>query len=169
MTVISTDEELLLFILNSTPVLDGEAKDLLADPAEARSRLRGLGGTGTREELDAVRSARPLLQEVARGDRPADSLAPLLVGVHQAPRLTATRLDWSLIAPPDHRSVARAVLSWAALRESAPGRLRPCANDECRLFLVDRSRSNTARWCSMATCGNRLKARRHYRRIRTEP
>ena len=29
------------------------------------------------------------------------------------------------------------------------------------MFLLDESRSGTARWCSMATCGNRLKARRH--------
>jgi hypothetical protein len=38
---------------------------------------------------------------------------------------------------------------------------------ECRLFLLDRSRANKARWCSMATRGNRLKARRHYERTRT--
>ncbi|MEU1163642.1 CGNR zinc finger domain-containing protein [Streptomyces sp. NPDC005921] len=47
-----------------------------------------------------------------------------------------------------------------------PGRLRPCANPECRLFLLDRSKGNSARWCSMAVCGNRMKARRHYRRTR---
>ena len=47
-----------------------------------------------------------------------------------------------------------------------PGRLRPCANDECRLFLIDRSKANAARWCSMAVCGNRMKARRHYQRSR---
>ena len=61
----------------------------------------------------------------------------------------------------------RAVLAWDALRVSSPGRLRPCANTECRLFLIDRSKPNTARWCSMAICGNRMKARRHYRRART--
>ena len=58
----------------------------------------------------------------------------------------------------------RCVLAWAHLQEPLPGRLRPCANDDCRLFLVDRSRANARRWCSMATCGNRLKARRHHRR-----
>jgi predicted RNA-binding Zn ribbon-like protein len=52
------------------------------------------------------------------------------------------------------------------LTQCRPGRLRPCANDECRLFLIDRSKSNLARWCSMAVCGNRLKARRHYERAR---
>jgi predicted RNA-binding Zn ribbon-like protein len=45
--------------------------------------------------------------------------------------------------------------------------LRPCANIECQLFLIDRSKPNTARWCSMAVCGNRMKARRHYQRGRS--
>ena len=58
----------------------------------------------------------------------------------------------------------RAILAWDALEKDSPGRLRPCANDECTLYLVDRSRNNSARWCSMAGCGNRLKARRHYKR-----
>ncbi|WP_412973700.1 CGNR zinc finger domain-containing protein [Mycolicibacterium setense] len=35
------------------------------------------------------------------------------------------------------------------------------------MFLIDRSKRNTARWCSMATCGNRMKARRHHQRART--
>ncbi|GGJ34413.1 hypothetical protein GCM10010121_052110 [Streptomyces brasiliensis] len=47
-----------------------------------------------------------------------------------------------------------------------PGRLRACANPECRRFLLDRSRTNKGRWCSMAVCGNRMKARRHYERTR---
>lgn len=59
-----------------------------------------------------------------------------------------------------------AVLAWSELQETAPGRLRPCANPECQLFLIDRSKTNKARWCSMAVCGNRMKARRHYQRTR---
>jgi predicted RNA-binding Zn ribbon-like protein len=59
---------------------------------------------------------------------------------------------------------ARVVLTWGELQKDMPGRLRPCANDECRLFLLDHSRAGTARWCSMSGCGNRMKARRHYKR-----
>ena len=43
---------------------------------------------------------------------------------------------------------------------------RADSNDECRLFPLDRSKANAARWCSMAVCGNRMKARRHYQRAR---
>jgi predicted RNA-binding Zn ribbon-like protein len=60
----------------------------------------------------------------------------------------------------------RAVLTWDAVAKQSPGRLRPCANDQCHLFLIDHSKAGTAKWCSMAICGNRMKARRHYRKVR---
>jgi predicted RNA-binding Zn ribbon-like protein len=41
-------------------------------------------------------------------------------------------------------------------------RLRQCANDECLWLFVDASKAGTRRWCDMASCGNRAKARRHY-------
>ncbi|HEY3033136.1 MAG TPA: CGNR zinc finger domain-containing protein [Streptosporangiaceae bacterium] len=31
---------------------------------------------------------------------------------------------------------------------------------------MDHSKAGTAKWCSMAICGNRMKARRHYRKAR---
>lgn len=45
-----------------------------------------------------------------------------------------------------------------------PDRIRPCANDACVLHFYDVSKNGTRRWCSMAGCGNRAKARRHYTR-----
>ena len=42
------------------------------------------------------------------------------------------------------------------------GRVRICRN--CRWLFLDRSRNGSRRWCDMAVCGNRQKARRHYRR-----
>ena len=45
-------------------------------------------------------------------------------------------------------------------------RLRECSGRDCARLYVDRSRNATRRWCSMAGCGNRAKARRHYRRSR---
>ncbi|WP_326937864.1 CGNR zinc finger domain-containing protein [Frigoribacterium sp. Leaf415] len=56
--------------------------------------------------------------------------------------------------------------AWSSVTSTLPGRLRACANDECNLFLVDHSRPGTAKWCSMATCGNRMKARAHARRAK---
>ena len=61
------------------------------------------------------------------------------------------------------------VLAHAAadLLESAPaGRVRRCAGRGCVLLFLDVSKSGRRRWCSMAGCGNRAKARAHYRRGR---
>ncbi|MFC4374686.1 CGNR zinc finger domain-containing protein [Nocardia halotolerans] len=44
----------------------------------------------------------------------------------------------------------------------APHRIRQCAHPECVLFFYDTSKNGTRRWHSMATCGNRAKAARHY-------
>jgi predicted RNA-binding Zn ribbon-like protein len=38
--------------------------------------------------------------------------------------------------------------------------LRECGAGECSWLFFDRSRNNSRRWCSMASCGNRAKARR---------
>ncbi|HLW53767.1 MAG TPA: ABATE domain-containing protein [Candidatus Angelobacter sp.] len=39
-----------------------------------------------------------------------------------------------------------------------------CADEECGWLFLDRSHAHKRRWCRMADCGNRNKAREHYRR-----
>jgi predicted RNA-binding Zn ribbon-like protein len=156
------DEDFLLAILNSTPVIDGAPTDNLADHARARAWLASAGGVGTEAELNQVLRVRATLQAVVRGEQPPDALAPVLAGVSYVLSMTGGQISRTLSGPAERLLAARAVLAWDALAGNSPGRLRPCANDECRLFLIDRSKANTARWCSMAVCGNRIKARRHY-------
>ena len=166
MTDTVLDEGFLLAVLNSTPVVDGVPTDDLADPARARAWLARAGGLGTEAELQCVRQVRQVLQAVVRGQQSPDVLAPVLQAVTRVPDLTDGRVTWTLSGPPERLLAVRAVLAWDALAKHGPGRLRPCANEECRLFLIDRSKANAARWCSMAVCGNRMKARRHYQRSR---
>lgn len=160
------DVDFLLALLNSTPVVDGVPTDDLADPGRARAWLASQGGQGTEAELRQVVKARAGLQAVVRGTEPPDALAPVLHGAARVPALAGGQISWHLKVAPERELALRAVLAWDALAKSSPGRLRPCANDECRLFLIDRSKAGTARWCSMAVCGNRMKARRHYERAR---
>ena len=49
---------------------------------------------------------------------------------------------------------------------SAHRRIRQCANDACLWLFVDASKNGTRRWCDMASCGNRAKARRHYLKMK---
>jgi hypothetical protein len=160
------DESFLLALLNTTPVVDGVPTDALADPARARRWLAGAGGLGTDAELGHVLEARAALQLVVRGERPAEILAPALRGAALVPAVSDGEIQWAVSVPPERELAVRAVLTWDALAKNSPGRLRACANDECHLFLIDRSKAGTARWCSMAVCGNRMKARRHYQKSR---
>jgi predicted RNA-binding Zn ribbon-like protein len=161
------DEAFLLAVLNSTPVVGGVPADYFSDAAQARSWLASVGGVGTEAELQHILGVRQALQSVVRGEQPPDVLAPALEGAARIPAMTNGEISWTLSVPADRELAVRAVLTWAALAKRNPGRLRPCANGECRLFLIDHSKANTARWCSMAVCGNRMKARRHYQRVRT--
>jgi predicted RNA-binding Zn ribbon-like protein len=45
-----------------------------------------------------------------------------------------------------------------------PDRIQQCQHPQCVLWYLDTSPSGTRRWCSMTICGNRVKARRHYKR-----
>ncbi|AZK97607.1 MULTISPECIES: CGNR zinc finger domain-containing protein [Streptomyces] len=156
----------LLDLLNSRPLVGGEERDALGDPADGRRWAREHGGDGSLAELALLREARDVLRDVVCGESAPAALGPLLEGVHQTPEITSDGLQWTVRTPPHARLAVETVLAWAATEERMPGRLRPCANTECRLFLLDRSRANRARWCSMAACGNREKARRHYERTR---
>jgi predicted RNA-binding Zn ribbon-like protein len=47
-------------------------------------------------------------------------------------------------------------------------RVRECNGDECNWLFVDTSKNHSRQWCSMQSCGNRHKARRHYQRRRAQ-
>jgi predicted RNA-binding Zn ribbon-like protein len=160
------DEAFLLKVLNSTPVVSGVPVDKFADTRETRAWLASAGGLGTEAELRHLVRVRQLLQAVVRGEQPPDALAPELRDVTSIPAITGGQITWALSVPAERELAVRAVLAWGDLARHRPGRLRPCANDECRRFLIDHSKANAARWCSMAVCGNRMKARRRYERFR---
>jgi predicted RNA-binding Zn ribbon-like protein len=143
----------LLDLLNTTPVVDGVVTESLDG-----AWLAAHGAAG--ERLGDARRLRDDLQRVVRREASADVLAGYLRDATQTPTIVGDVVMWRL----DATWAARMVLAWGELQAESPGRLRPCANLECRLFLLDRTRAGTARWCSMSVCGNRMKARRHYGR-----
>lgn len=158
------DDGFLLDLLNTTPVVDGVQRDLLAEKGEAKAWLRDHGASDA--ELPQLIAVRDVLQAVVRGTESPVTLEPLLNTVAVRATATADGLNWTPDGDVAARGAVRAILAWDALQTANPGRLRACANPDCRLFLIDRSKPNTARWCSMATCGNQMKARRHYRRVK---
>lgn len=160
------NENLLLAVLNSTPVVAGAPTDELTG-ARGRERLRALGGSGSADELEHVRVAREAIRGILHGrsDRVSE-LESLLENVSMMPTVSTEGVAWTVRSPSSTELAARVVMAWSEVTAHSPGRLRPCGNDECRLFLIDHSRPGTAKWCSMATCGNRMKARAHVQRQR---
>jgi predicted RNA-binding Zn ribbon-like protein len=75
------------------------------------------------------------------------------------------RLGHSHVGDPVDDVLAR--IAEPIVREIGAGhddRIRICDSETCRWIFYDESRSGRRRWCDMATCGNRAKARRHRER-----
>jgi len=110
-----------------------------------------------------VRALRDAVRAFVEGDgRPLDALAkdhPLLVAIADgSARLVPARSDDG-VAP-----VLAAVLD--ASRTGDWARLKACANPGCQWVYYDASRNRSGRWCSMAECGDVMKARAYRERSR---
>jgi len=55
---------------------------------------------------------------------------------------------------------------FAAMGEEDWSLLKLCGSPTCRWAFYDRSRNHSSRWCTMATCGNRQKAKRFRERAK---
>jgi predicted RNA-binding Zn ribbon-like protein len=57
---------------------------------------------------------------------------------------------------------------YTAMAEQSWSRLKLCGSQTCRWVFYDLSRNHSSRWCTMASCGNRQKARRFRERAKSE-
>lgn len=81
-------------------------------------------------------------------------------------------LGWDDAAAALDAPLWRVAWSASELLTSSPDlkRVRVCGlhdTHECSWLFMDTTRAGTRRWCSMESCGNRAKARRHYARTRS--
>jgi predicted RNA-binding Zn ribbon-like protein len=182
-----------LDLVNTVELSDGRPQDHLQLADDGVAVLAGLG-LGHDEALrhqalregDAwllrVREARAAMRELwdaqVEGRAPAPAaLATLNDLLERGPRVV---LRGTLAGvevghrhddeDPTGEALARAALPLVdAIATGATARFRICANDGCRWVFEDASRAGRRRWCDMATCGNRAKARRYRSRRRDEP
>jgi predicted RNA-binding Zn ribbon-like protein len=143
--------------------LRGKARERPREAEAARKRALAL-----REALFSIFSA------VADGSgpppRPLASLNLALPEAMSHLRLTpqgrtfawgwSKEADWDRPLWPVIRSAGELLTS------DARERVRRCAAPDCDWLFLDASRNRSRRWCDMAVCGNRAKARQHYRRQR---
>jgi predicted RNA-binding Zn ribbon-like protein len=119
---------------------------------------------------------RVLLALVEARPAPAADVVALEEEVHRA--LAARRLEskegrFSWTSPGVcllETVVPRLALAASELLTSdSLSRVHVCeatVSDGCGWLFLDETRNHSRRWCSMATCGNQHKARRHYARVR---
>jgi predicted RNA-binding Zn ribbon-like protein len=113
------------------------------------------------EELAALNAA--LAAAPARRRLRCD---PAAVPSGWAWEVPAAPADAATAIPPAVEALLAPVL-WSAgdlLAGGRRARVRQCANARCLWLFLDDSKSGNRRWCSMASCGNRAKAHRHYAR-----
>jgi predicted RNA-binding Zn ribbon-like protein len=72
---------------------------------------------------------------------------------------------WEIALPGRTAAGLLSPVLWCAadlLAGPRHNRVRQCANPLCRWLFLDETKGGNRRWCSMAACGNRAKAHRHY-------
>jgi predicted RNA-binding Zn ribbon-like protein len=112
---------------------------------------------------------------LARQKRPAASdIAVLRTAFHQA--IGQAQLEqhgdsfhWRLREDVDFIRDSVALDAVTLLESDLLHRVRLCpGSGNCGWVFLDTSKNASRRWCSMAGCGNRAKARRHLRKIRNQ-
>jgi predicted RNA-binding Zn ribbon-like protein len=125
-----------------------------------------------RRVLERARSLREALFAVFARRTPAalEGLRRMLPTVYRRPVLRpgpAFELSWEDDPTALDRMLGPVVRSAVELLTSKDlDRVRVCGADDCDWLFLDESRSRSRQWCSMATCGNRAKAKRFYGRKR---
>ena len=151
-------------------ILSREEEQILMNMAAAAAEE-------SRQVLQASRELREILfrifSTVACGETPSDEelsrlnafLARALGSARVAKREGGYAIEF------DTRGTLDGMLPsvvWSAaelLRSGDLARVKICRDENCGWLFVDESKNRSRRWCEMSDCGNRAKARRHYRRI----
>ncbi|RUL73626.1 CGNR zinc finger domain-containing protein [Dyella choica] len=129
---------------------------------------------GKEVELDSLRDIRhvmnAVLRPLAHGEPPArdavDQLSKAVARAQQSRLIDAATLTWRWPSPQSAAEALFPLLLDAAELVTAGdhGRLRYCPS--CDWLFEDQTRNGQRRWCDMADCGSRDKARRYYHRTK---
>ncbi len=166
-------EPLPLDLLNTHWIQAGVPHDLLGTLSGTTIWLRSADVEPTDKprrvtvaHRHALRLTRDAIQHIA--EQPDDSAARVafnrvLSHGHRIRRLDPAGPASSVtIDDPAWLVPWLAAETYLDLLATRPDRVRRCQHPQCVLWYLDTSRSGTRRWCSMAICGNRTKAKRYH-------
>jgi predicted RNA-binding Zn ribbon-like protein len=170
--------ELCADFVNTVNTRPAPTRDWFDSPAGARTWAAAVGfdldtTTVTAEVLADIKESRERLHRVLRAlvdqvPPPADEVARLRERYARAVAegsLVAGgegfTMSWAHAGPFEVLAHRIAESVFVLLTRGPLDRLGACPS--CGWLFVDTSKNGRRRWCSMATCGARDKARRHYR------
>jgi predicted RNA-binding Zn ribbon-like protein len=144
------------------PAAEGARRRAWAQREAAQAERVRAGAVELREALYRI------FDGLAEGRLPArDDLAVLNAWIGRLRLGEGLAWEWAAGADAPDALLAPVVLSAVELLTSERrARVRACAADDCAWFFLDTSKNHSRRWCDMNSCGNRMKARRHYERSR---
>ncbi|MGH7648650.1 MAG: CGNR zinc finger domain-containing protein [Gemmatimonadaceae bacterium] len=177
---------LALDFVNTVAYRAGVARDDLPTAEHVRRWARAAGLLGDRNslllgkhQLDRIHDVRETLHQLFQslsGDssRRANALARVnrefaAVTAKRQVRRAAGKLEWTWVTAANDPDKILGPILWSAMELLVGGkspRVRQCEDETCGWLFIDRSQGGRRRWCRMADCGNRAKARRHHRRVR---
>jgi predicted RNA-binding Zn ribbon-like protein len=155
-------------------VVLGDGPDELKDPNTLKAWMVArnlMDETQPVEDSDVPHAM--AVREAMRGVIGANSGLPLYpvdaATLNQAASASRLRVRFGPDGRPRLEPEASGVVSalgrvvaalYAAARDERWSRLKLCGDPTCRWVFYDLSRNHSSRWCDMASCGNRQKARR---------
>lgn len=163
-----TDYGELLLWAEAAGAIDGRTRRRLAAAARRHPEKAA-------EALAEARALREDIAALAEGGPPRPALVERInAWLTRAPdrrclAVSAEGCGWAAARSGDDILAPLWPVVWSAadlLVSGDAARVRACGDKRCAWLFLDTSRSRPRRWCSMDTCGNRAKARRHYRRRR---
>ena len=187
-------ENLALDFVNTQRMREGQVVDLIEDypalmnwlaqaqvlsPAQAKAALKKWGKSADGQQAHArartLRTAlRAMAEHLAAGKPvPQTSLVAINEVLRHGSAYIQIERKHGTFAKYAHADHAAAMQLLVPIAEAAADLLchgdlslvKKCNNPRCILYFYDTTKNHARRWCSMAGCGNRMKAAAHYRRL----
>ena len=171
--LMSTYSDLIAWSRHSGILTGAEARSLLA-----QAKKRPVAAAAVFRKAIAIREVIfRIFSLIAQGHMPVQAdiddlnyaLSAPLSHMKVVPAAGSFKWGWDDDGKPLERPIWPILQSAAALlTEGGTDRIGLCNDERCGWLFFDETRNKSRRWCSMQDCGNRAKARRHYKRSKTK-
>ena len=166
------DIGLVQAFVNTVDLQDGPEE--LSDPNTLKAWLvaKGLLNGGQPVEASDLKHAIALREAIRSviGANSGSKVYPVdIATLNEAAAASGLRMRFGADGRPKLEPEATGVVAamgrivaamYAAMEDDGWRRLKLCTSQACRWAYYDRSKNHSSRWCTIASCGNREKARR---------